>query len=78
MNIERNIILASYLFGTAYIFKKSLDLYNKNCLNKIPNKIYFLNTFMVVFTGGLFIFNSYLGLFVLGTFIKEKLHVIFN
>lgn len=75
MNLERNIILASYLFGSSYIFKTSLDIYNKNCLNKTSNKIYFLNTFMLIFTGGLFMFNSYLGLSVLGTFMKEKLHI---
>lgn len=66
--MERNIILASHLFGTIYLFSKSIELYNKTYFEyknqKIPDGLILSNIFMITFTGLLFIdnlcFSSYI------------------
>lgn len=53
------IILSSCLFGSVYIFSKSLELINKSSLEnkKIPNKLIIINGLTFVISGSVFLYG---------------------
>jgi hypothetical protein len=55
-----SIILSSSLFGSIYLFSKSLELINKSLLEKktIPYQLIFINGFTFIMSGSiLFLLN---------------------
>ena len=54
-----SIILSSCLFGSVYIFSKSLELINKSlCENKkIPHKLIAINSLIFVISGSIFVYS---------------------
>ena len=54
-----SIILSSCLFGSVYIFSKSLELINKShCENKkIPHKLIVINSLIFVISGSIFAYS---------------------
>ncbi len=54
-----SIILSSSLFGSIYLFSKSLELINKSLLEKkkIPYQLIFINGFTFIISGSIFFLN---------------------
>ncbi len=54
-----SIILSSSLFGSIYLFSKSLELINKSLLEKktIPYQLIFINGFTFIISGSIFLLN---------------------
>ena len=54
-----SIILSSCLFGSVYIFSKSLELINMSLLEnkKIPRKLIVINGLAFIFSGSIIICN---------------------
>jgi hypothetical protein len=54
-----SIILSSGLFGSVYLFSKSLDLINRFMLEnkKIPSKLIIINDLSFVMTGYIFVYS---------------------
>ncbi len=54
-----SIILSSSLFGSVYLFSKSLELINKSLLEKkkIPYQLIFINGFTFIISGSIFFLN---------------------
>ena len=54
-----SIILSSCLFGSVYIFSKSLESINKSFLEnkKIPNKLIIINGLTCMFSGSIFLYS---------------------
>jgi len=54
-----SITLASYVFGSVYIFSKSLENINRSFLGnkKIPNKLMIINGVTCIFSGSLFLYG---------------------
>lgn len=54
-----SIILSSCLFGSVYIFSKSLELINISLLeyNKTPHKLILINGLSFMISGSIFIYN---------------------
>lgn len=55
-----SIILSSCLFGSVYIFSKSLDTINKSFLEnkKISNKLIIINGLTCIISGSVFFYTS--------------------
>lgn len=55
----KSIILSSYLFGSVYLFSKSLKLINQSYLEnkKIPTELILVNSLTFVLTGSLVMYN---------------------
>ena len=53
------IILSSCLFGSVYIFSKSLELINKSSLvnKKIPHKLIVINSLIFVMSGSILVYS---------------------
>jgi hypothetical protein len=64
------IILSSCLFGSVFLFSKSLELINRSLLEnkKIPHKLILINGITFVASGSIFLYfvNLYSGLLVAG------------
>ena len=56
------IIISSYLFGSVYIFSKSLELINKSLLEnkKIPSNLIVINSLTFVYFGSICTYNLFL------------------
>ena len=54
-----NIILSSYLFGSFYLFSKSLTLTNMRLLedNKMPNELFIINDLSILVFGFIVVYN---------------------
>ena len=54
-----SIILSSCLFGSVYIFSKSLESINKSFLEnkKIPNKLIIINSLTFLVSGSIVVYN---------------------
>ena len=54
-----SIILSSCLFGSVYIFSKSLEAINKSFLEnkKIPNKLFIINGLTCIISGSVFLYS---------------------
>ena len=54
-----SIILSSCLFGSVYIFSKSLENINKSFLEnkKIPNKLIIINGLTCIISGSVFLYS---------------------
>lgn len=74
--MKKDIILISYLFGTIYIFSKSIDLYMKihfeNKNENIPIDIVGLNMIVLTLTGILFTINCHMGLSYMEKILTNK------
>lgn len=53
------IILSSCLFGSVYLFSKSLECLNKSLLKnyKIPYKLIVINSFIVIMSGSIILYS---------------------
>lgn len=53
-----SIIISSYLFGSIYIFSKSLETINRSFLEnkKIPNKLIIINGLICLISGSGFLY----------------------
>lgn len=56
-----SIIISSCLFGSVYLFSKSIELINKSYLenNKIPYKLMAINGFTFLFSGSIVLYSFY-------------------
>jgi hypothetical protein len=54
-----SIILSSYLFGSVFLFSKSLELINRSLLEnkKIPHKLILINGLTFILSGSVIIYS---------------------
>ncbi len=58
--MNNSIILVSCVFGSVYIFSKSLENINRSFLRnqKIPNNLIIINGLTCIFSGSLFLYST--------------------
>lgn len=67
------IIFSSCLFGSIYIFSKSLDAINKQLIEnkKIPREVMLINGLTCILTGSIFVSINLLNLYYLKSSLRR-------